>query len=206
MDLYSLVWVLEVFFLDKKGEMGIGTLIIFIAMILVAAIAAAVLIQTATSLQNKALLTGERSKSQVSTSLKAILVYAEDGSNDNDVDSFFMKMNLASGSDSIRLSDMLVEIDLSNMTADMIYNDTRNCSDVPSSSDGFAVDYLINSSNNADGYLQRGDVIMLCFKTPRNVTEDEAVDISIVPKIGNPMLLSLVAPDIIMSQRVQIYP
>jgi archaellin len=47
---------------------------------------------------------------------------------------------------------------------------------------------------------------MLCFKTPRNVTEDEAVDISIVPKIGNPMLLSLVAPDIITSQRIQIYP
>ena len=59
----------------KKGDIGIGTLIIFISMILVAAIAAGVLIQTATSLQNTALLTGERSRSQVSTYNKRISVY-----------------------------------------------------------------------------------------------------------------------------------
>ena len=41
----------------KKGEMAMGTLIIFIAMILIAAVAAAVLITTTSTLQDKALKT-----------------------------------------------------------------------------------------------------------------------------------------------------
>jgi flagellin-like protein len=36
-----------------KGEMGVGTLIIFIAVILVAAVAAALLVSTANSLENQ---------------------------------------------------------------------------------------------------------------------------------------------------------
>ena len=38
--------------MDEEGEMGVGTLLIFIAMILVAAVAAGVLVQTAYKLQS----------------------------------------------------------------------------------------------------------------------------------------------------------
>lgn len=54
---------------DKKGEMGIGTMILFIAMVLVAAIAAALLITTANQLNQQAQETGTVAQQEVATSM-----------------------------------------------------------------------------------------------------------------------------------------
>ncbi len=108
--------------MDKKAEMAIGTLIIFIAMVLVAAIAAGVVLQTATALQNKALLTGERTRAQIGTGLEPLLVYGEDGSN-RVLESFFIKLKLAPGSDALNFDDMLLAVDTNRASQASIHGE-----------------------------------------------------------------------------------
>ena len=112
----------------KKAEMGIGTLILFIAFILVAAVAASVLVSTTGSLQSKALVTGKATQAEVGTSMTAIGVYAEDARGDYKVNHFFETIKLSSGSDPIRFSDMLLSMNTNNASGTYTYINsyTRN--------------------------------------------------------------------------------
>ncbi|MEM0493227.1 MAG: archaellin/type IV pilin N-terminal domain-containing protein, partial [Candidatus Thermoplasmatota archaeon] len=62
------------------GDIGIGALIVFIAMVLIAGIAASVLVQTANRLEIQAMQTGEQTKGEVSTGLS---VFDINGEHDN---------------------------------------------------------------------------------------------------------------------------
>ncbi len=107
----------------KKGEMGVGTLIIFISMLLVAAVAAGVLIQTAGSLQEKSLATGDQARSQISTNAETIEVSATDG-RDGSLNDFNQLMKLAPGSDEIKLDDVIFTFNTKDKTSSLKYRGT----------------------------------------------------------------------------------
>ncbi len=102
----------------RKAEMGVGTLIVFIAMLLVAAVAAGVLIQTAGSLQEKSLSTGQQARSQISTHARVVEVSARDG-RDGGLDDFFTIYQLSPGSDPIKLKSILFTESTQNTTNNM---------------------------------------------------------------------------------------
>ena len=66
---------------DTLGAIGIGAMIVFIALILVAAVAAAVIIQTAEKLQQNAQATGDDTAEQMSGKVMLNAVYIGAGGN-----------------------------------------------------------------------------------------------------------------------------
>jgi archaeal flagellin FlaB len=195
---------------SKKAEMGVGTLIIFIAMLLVAAVAAGVLLQTAGSLQQKALTTGQQSKTEISTNARVIEVSATDASSDSEVEDLTMQMKLSPGSDPIKLEEVTLTFNTDNSTTTLTYFNTSNYSNystnATSATGTFTVEYLINGSNHIAGNLQRGDVIRIYWEAPRSIEEDEHVRINFIPKIGAATLVEFNTPDVMSTQRVYLYP
>jgi len=106
--------------LSTKAEMGIGTLIIFIALLLVAAIAAGVLIQTSGSLQEKSLTTGQQARGQVATNTKVVEVSGTDGSLGY-INNIQMIVKLSPGSDNIKLDDTIFTLNTFDKTSTLQY-------------------------------------------------------------------------------------
>ena len=89
---------------DERGQVGIGTLIVFIALVLVAAIAAGVLINTADLLQGQAQQTGEESTSQVTNNVNVLSASGTTGGS-GELSTISVRVSKAPGSGDIRMSD-----------------------------------------------------------------------------------------------------
>ena len=92
----------------RKGISGIGVLIIFIAMILVAAVAAMVLLQTVSSLEGQALATGKQAKGEVSAKFQVQSVVGEANVTNASIEYMRISLKVAPGSPDFVLNRTLM--------------------------------------------------------------------------------------------------
>ena len=156
---------------QDRGQVGIGTLIVFIALVLVAAIAAGVLINTAGFLQSQAEATGEELTDQVANGLQ--IVGAAD-TNPSELDEPQISITLAPGSDSVDLADARIEAfgdqndvhdDLSDLVDDDQSEGVTGADPVVRDSDEFAVLQLNQDTEFDISNYEEGDRIELVITT-----------------------------------------
>ena len=146
-----------------RGQVGIGTLIVFIAMVLVAAIAAGVLINTAGLLQTQAEATGEETQQQVSDRLQIQSATGKVNS-DGNITKVNLTVTKSPGADNIQLENVTYEwVTEDAVTSDVIDPDTN-------------INYIENAT--ADNVItDRGDRYKLTFEND-DITGDSNVYLS----------------------------
>ena len=102
------------------AAVGIGTMIIFIAMILIAGIAASVMLQTMDSLQSQAMKTGSESIDEISSGVKVTHVsgYQLNGK----IDQLAVMIKTISGSADVDLSTAIIQISNNEKQVYCTYN------------------------------------------------------------------------------------
>ena len=93
---------------NESGAIGIGAMIIFIALILVAAVASTIIIKTAEELQQRAEATGDDTRDEISGKITLVAAYvsAEDVNVATQADEITLMVQLSAGSDTTLLSSM----------------------------------------------------------------------------------------------------
>jgi len=92
-----------------RGQVGIGTLIIFIAMVLVAAVAAGVLINTSGMLEAQASTTADDTQDQVTNNVEFVSATGEVDSGGDVINAVSFTVMKGAGADSISIDDATLE-------------------------------------------------------------------------------------------------
>jgi len=194
---------------DDNAAVGIGSLIMFIAMIIVAGVAASVMIQTMNSLEEQAMTTGRETIRDISSGLKVDQVTGyNDGSSITQLAVF---VRTIAGSEDVDLSQAYLSISDSSTKIIMDYT-----SNVFSSSVSSGLFGTINSSNlsaTTFGLMVVRDIDGSCTSTSPTINDDDLVvlmvnstdcfsgistrtEVSgyIVPEYGIPGVISFATP------------
>ena len=194
---------------DKISSIGIGSMIVFIAMVLVAGIAASVLIQTSNTLEAQALYTGRETRTEVSSDIDVLKITGQYGIRDVGGGTYvtgYHNMTIMvtpRGASEINLDEVIIQISngskltvlsyesqfASSPSANGVFN-TANVFDLNSTGFGIiVVEDGDNSCTSGNPGINHGDKALLtinisaCFD---GFIAHEDIEGLVIPEHGSP--------------------
>jgi flagellin FlaB len=184
--------------MGEEAEMGVGTLLIFIAMILVAAVAAGVLVQTAYQLQQQAETTGDQALKEIATGLRTLAAFGVTDANKTVITDLYLKVALSAGSPVINLANMVIEISTG------LADDTLSFSSLAAAAGTFNATKLRDTYpydvwTVTDAGITQGDIALIHIDLDANgmsLVTQQTANILMIPKHGIPTYVDLTTPSV----------
>ncbi len=189
---------------DRKGAVGIGTLIVFIAMILVAAVAAVVLIRTSGVLEQKAYEVGMASTAEAANKIKITSVVAHVTA--QEVDCMMIVILPSAGAEPIDLENCVMTYKNGDTyTSGIRYNSSMAATDrsfnrtVLQGDDDAVLEVTENDVYQVNYYLGDGT-------SQTTIPENTEFTITITPMAGAPASLTIITPASMDNAYEELYP
>ncbi len=200
-----------------KAMSGIGTLIIFIALILVASVAAFVILQTAGTLQSQAIATGSESRTEVATKVFLVNILGET-QNQSEVNKIRIVLKLAPGSDPVTLTHSYLHYSDGNVYETAVLyldpnetyydNNAPGVSQAANNSTHFTAHYLRRPSDypaNLRTTVTPDDIIELYYKV-NPVGPNTRIFLQFIGDRGSPTPAEFKIPQNLDANAVALFP
>ena len=188
---------------SNRGQVGIGTLIIFIALVLVSAVAAGVLINTAGDLQSRASDTGSDAQAQVSNQIDVVSATGYDDGSDG-IDEFHLVVKKSPGSDPIDLSKATIQYQSGSKVATLIDSDSAEAD-----KEKFKIEPIGGSDDVLDSNDERARIVIAADQvetggTSGNIAAGSSITLKIVDQSGASTVYGINVPDVLTGSYVEV--
>ncbi len=178
--------------INDTADVGIGTLIIFIAMVLVAAVAAAVLIQTSGILQQKAQQTGKEAATEVTSNVNIVSIIGNIGTSQK-IDNFTIAVQLSAGGQNIDFQSVVMKY-IDNQTSDTMNYANINFTNLVGNHTAYNYSEQRFVGSSANKVLSAGELGIITIAPTNALGLREKGLIEIVPETGTMIMKEVLAP------------
>jgi flagellin FlaB len=180
---------------DRRADIGIGTMIVFIAMVLVAAVAAAVLISTANQVREQATSTGDQAIGNVASGFIRESVLGQTTSA-TVIDTITIDVRLAAGSPPINFANVVVKWTYGATDTVLQYAMVAASGKFTAAMTAGVSSYKVWGPLITDPHIiGSGDMVTITIATAISVAPLSHLVIEILPALGQPCIVDLQTPE-----------
>ncbi|MBD3262484.1 MAG: hypothetical protein GF334_12600 [Candidatus Altiarchaeales archaeon] len=194
-----------------KGLEGVPLLLVFVAVVTIATTAAVVIMHTGAGLREWGYLFGGQTEDKVSGGLEVVGVAASDASSSDRtpgaVEVFEVSLRTTPGSNSLNLDNLLLILTSDDNQSSFRYGQVlEDINANPPNQTHFTAFYLHKGGYWNEGYVGRGDVVVLKFNNTFSIRGNEVFKIHLAHKDAMLGRIDVITPVSMSKKRIQVHP